>query len=524
MRLKSSNTRNEKKYFDLVRRYFQSIPRIPFLVGVFFWSTLAPKEINLWDGVIVSYAFQSGEYNGIRMQLMDADLESVYYLLRSEFWIAKFLHLSFELVDHFLMGISMTIICVCIHKIVTKRFLVSSSWSNFTICTFLTFPIWHVLASTTQTFYVFLLSLCMWGIDLIFRDSKHVIASGFILIMISFEMSSLLMFAPILAVVYSWTDKSNKTKTRGFLLPSLVGVLGFMYMGISRTLSVPSGQYIGYNKLVNPLSRQGWDAVKLGVSNYSSFFIIPVIGISVICVAATAFRYKHTPAAPLGESTSRAVILLWPLLLAAVAPYVLVSKSTTVDDFDWQGRHAILLSVPLSITTAVTVMFIVSQFSKNWVQKLMIGFAFLVIVLPQGVLLSYGLTVKLERKLIDQELVQVLRTRTIPAGLVEIVGLPNQNPIHRDYESNYIFFRAYGLSNWWTRIASVSDLNFAEPPWKEDPRYQSMYIYHPPERLCRSIVMVEELFKNSKMRQIKILFHIWVNTGIRIKDIKTQCQ
>ena len=145
------------------------------------------------------------------------------------------------------------------------------------------------------------------------------------------------------------------------------------------------------------------------------------------------------------------------------------------------------------------------------------------LLIPQGVLLGNGFARKFERGLIDQEIIKALRPEVISPGVVEIVGLPLQVPDHRVYESNYIFYRAFGEDKWWTRIGPVSDSNFVEPIWKNDSRYQEMFIYEPPTTLCRTVITVEQLFKNKPLRKIKVLLNLHVNSDIVIKSIHKDC-
>ena len=518
-----ANFNKGKTLLHLLERRLLTLPRVPLAAGMFVWVCLVLRKLNLWDGVIMSYAFETGRYSGIKMQLMDADLESVYYLIRSEFMIANLLRTSFELVDRFLLLLSMSVICICLYNIMRLRFLLSSFWSKYALCIFLTFPVWHVLASTTQTFYIFFLASCMTGMHLVYKDSKYLRICGCLLIVISFEMNSLLLFTPALALLYSWTENPNGKFKKTITLPVFILLLSTGYWAISRSLTVPSGQYVGYNKMVQPFTLEGWRVLKQGISDYSTFLILPMIGISITCAAAVLFRSKFTSYDSGDGLSNRSAIVVVPLSLAAVYPYVLVYKSTPVDDFDWLGRHAILLSVPLSIAITFLVMHLVNQVPAYWGKKLLVALAFLVTISPQGFLLANGLGMKFERELVDQKLIQVLKPHRIPSGIVEVVGLPPQVPDHRVYESNYIFYRAYGDSKWWTRIGPLPDPNFVEPTWKNDLRYQTMFIYHPPSKLCRSVVTVDQLYKSSGIRRIKALLGLHVNTDIIVQSVETRC-
>ena len=201
---------------------------------------------------------------------------------------------------------------------------------------------------------------------LVFKKFWYSYIFGFLLILVSFEMNSLLMFAPVLAVLYAWTDESNNTAKKSFLLPVVTGMFSIGYWTISRSLSVPSGQYVGYNKMVQPFTSAGWGVIKQGFSDYSTFFVLPLIGISITCAAATILRSKFKSLSSDNRLNNAAAILVVPLLLASIFPYAMVYKSTPVDDFDWLGRHAILLSIPFSMTLTFLFMLVVEQLPPGW--------------------------------------------------------------------------------------------------------------------------------------------------------------
>lgn len=494
---------------------------VPLLLGITIWVSLFVARLDMWDGLIVTYASETRNYAGIERLSNDTHLNTVYFLIRGEFAVASVLRISYMRVDRVVVGLALFLICFCTKKIVRDRIKLSKEWAGFAVCALLTFPIWHVLASTTQTFYVVFTSLCMLGVHLIYKNNPYWILPGIILLLISYEMNSAILFAPVLAALYQATEIKTKSFFWNMSKPLLVLTSGCTYWIISNSIDTPTGQYVQYNKLVNPLSMEGWQVIKAGFFEFSSFLILPSLGLSALVAVVLLFRKssedeKHTQLlAPIAY-----VIPLW---LASIFPYILVRKSTQVDDFDWFGRHAILLSVPISLGMTIIAHAIVSDLKGKYGRILGIIGASLILLLPQGLLLANGLAAKFGRQEIDIALVRALKTRDIPAGLVEVVGMPTLIPDHRVYESNYLFGKAFGDTSRWTRIAPTSDANFGFSPLTGEPSYQEMYIFHPTENPCRTTIEVMLSQKHTVLDKLKRMLHLSTNTAITVKTVNKVC-
>ena len=494
---------------------------IPLLLGIAIWGSLLVARLDMWDGLIVTYAYETKNYAGIERLSNDTHLNTVYFLIRGEFAVADFLRTSYLRVDRFVVGLAFFLICFCVKNIARDRLKFSKEWSGFAVCAVLTFPIWHVLASTTQTFYVVFTSLCLCGVHLIYKHNPYWIVLGIIMLLISYEMNSAILFAPVLAALYEATEVKTKTIFWKLSKPLVILISGSLYWIMSNIIDTPSGQYVQYNKLVNPLSMEGWQVTKAGFFEFSSFLLLPSLGISILVVVNLLFGKSNE-----GETNTSVLAQIGyviPLWLASMFPYILVRKSTQVDDFDWFGRHAILLSIPVSLGITIFACSIVSNLKGKYGRALGMTVASLVLLLPQGLLLANGLAAKFGRQEVDVALVQALKSQEIPAGLVEVIGMPTLIPDHRVYESNYLFGRAFGNTSRWTRIAPATDPNFAFSPLTGEPSYQEMYIYHPVENPCRTTIEVMLTQKHAALDKLKRILHLSTDTLVNIKSVSRSC-
>ena len=510
------------KMIKTCRRIFVTY-KTPAILGTTIWMLMFLHPRDMWDGTIVSYASLTNDLQGIERLTSDTSLHSVYYLFRTEIFLADFFHIKFMLVDRFVVGMALVTICLCIRDFVENRCLLEAKWSSLSLSIFLTFPIWHILTSSTQTFYLVFTSMGMAGIFLIYKQKLKTTLVGLVLLLISFEMSSLIMFIPILAVVFELTETTSRKTPLRLARPFFVFSLATVYWFASRKISMPRGEYVGYNKIVSPLSIEGWTMIKSGMANYSSFLLLPSIGVSILVCTLILFRTAPDVGLSSQEKTWNSSSITVPLLVASVIPYVLVGKSTLIDDFDWSGRHAILLSIPFSIGLTLVARAVLHSVSRPRLNKFLFVCTFVVLVLPQGLIMTHGFITKYDRQEIDEQLSISLRKYQIPPGLVEIVGMPPLVPAHRDYESNYLFAETFGKPRWWTRIAPTTDPSFSIPSLTSEPDYQQMYIFKPESQLCRSLISVELTRRHRLVDRVKTLLNLKGHVKIEVVNLSSKC-
>jgi hypothetical protein len=293
---------------------------------------------------------------------------------------------------------------------------------------------------------------------------------------------------------------------------------------VSRSLSQPSGLYGDYNTIINPFSASGWQVLKSGFTDYATFALLPLIGITSFTCFVILFASGKQPNRISYAENFTLIPSLIPLCFAAVLPYIVVQKSTFVDDFDWDGRHAIPLSIPASILVMLTTHFVFQQLTahRRWRNVWKIVAVGLLIV-PQSFVLMQGLTMKSNRQDFEAKLIGSLRSELIKPGIVEIVGLPIFVPDFRVYEANYLMYRAFGKADWWTRIGQTEDPNFLVPNWIQRVDNQDIYIYRPPLIACRTIIQLDLVNYGGFWKGLKSIFRLPNSSSTSIKSIRSSC-
>ena len=95
---------------NLIKRWSS----IPLLLGIAIWVSLFIARLDMWDGLIVTYASETKNYAGIERLSNDTHLNTVYFLVRGEFAVANFLRTSYLRVDRVVVGLAFFLICFCV--------------------------------------------------------------------------------------------------------------------------------------------------------------------------------------------------------------------------------------------------------------------------------------------------------------------------------------------------------------------------------------------------------------------------
>jgi hypothetical protein len=496
----------------------------PIITGFSLFLALIFARTDMWDASIINYAIKIKEWGGLRRLSADADLDSGFVFGRIEGLLAQILQVNFLIVDRVVLGVAIIVISYLLFHISHIRFHMSPRWSAFGLLLFVSFPSWHVLASSTQTYYFVSLALTMCGVHLIYRGKKYLALLGLTALLMSFDMNSLILFAPALALTYEATQNNTDSIIKRCVRPFGIAFLGIVYWMVSRTLSQPSGLYAGYNKMVNPLSLDGWRVLKMGFTTYSTFAILPILGMTILACLVILFGSRNRRYLSLSTGNFTPIPSLIPLCFASVLPYIIVQKSTFIDDFDWDGRHAIPLSIPISLLVmlATHLVFLQLTMQGRWrsIWKIIVV---ALLVVPQSFILMHGLTMKLGRQEFEEKLVKELKTEQVKPGIVEIVGLPVFVPDFRVYEANYLMYRTFGEAKWWTRIGQAEDPNFSVPDWIQRVDYQNIYIYQPQQMTCRTIIQVDLVNYGGFWRGTKSMLRLANNSSVQIKSTKSTC-
>mgnify|MGYP000663287314 FL=1 len=259
-----NNTNNKK--FDI----------LPFtLFLIFVYIPLSFSKYDMWDGVIIDYAYKIKNTLGIKTWFFESNWIFQYFQLETYFKLATFFNLSYKFINDIsilIFGIILIkefkFICINLFKITEKNTL-------FVLCLIAIYPAWSTFLSSVLTFYFLCFVFGILSVRLL--HSKKIfynIISIFILIFV-YNYSSLLIFLPTLSYLYD--DKSSEQ--RYFSKPSFrtffIFSISILYYLIFKIIYAPSGMYIGYN--VISFKNNFIPQMIKSIFGFATFLIIPFI-------------------------------------------------------------------------------------------------------------------------------------------------------------------------------------------------------------------------------------------------------
>jgi hypothetical protein len=245
------------------------------------------------------------------------------------------------------------------------------------------------------------------------------------------------------------------------------------------------GLYEGYNELLPWDQLNSLKAILYGLIDYSTFLVIPAI-----CLIPLLLRILSQTSSPIPSGRMDLCLVMNSIVLffAGALPYLVVGKSTSLFEIhDWTQRQAILISLPVSLLAGIFIEQSMKMREGRIGRNFYLPVLYFVSLTLPIYFLSSGVSEKLNRLSFDQDLVDYLREniQPLPAGIVKIEfeKLPTPNP--RVYESNYLFYRAYEESKWWTSVRLPSD-DYPEIPSVVNRQNSDEFVYEWTRKKCKS--------------------------------------
>ena len=424
------NNTNNKKY-DI-------LPFILFLI--FVYIPLSFSKYDMWDGVIIDYAYKIKNTLGIKTWFFESSWIFQYFQLETYFKLVAFFNLSYK----FINDISILIFGIILIKefkfICINLFKISEKNTLFVLCLIAIYPAWSTFLSSVLTFYFLCFVFGILSVRLL--HSKKIvynIISIFILIIV-YNYSSLLIFLPSLSYLYD--DKLSEE--RYFSKPSFrtffIFSISILYYLIFKIIYPPSGMYIGYN--VISFNNNVIPQMIKSIFGFATFLIIPLI--FVFFLKSFSFKLK------------KQFIYLFILFIASVAPYILVGRHVNIINFwDWEYRHVYLLSFSICIFFGIFFDNKNSLKLKSLYSKIIILFSFVILLLC-------GFLIKLNRQIFEDDLSQLLKNENVvyTNTIIQIVGSNLPLPAFRTYEANHLFYRLNNSQTNWISITNKYSNDF----------------------------------------------------------------
>lgn len=508
----------EKNFLIRLGNYFVIFPgSLLFLISITIPILLLPRD--MWDGVIIAFAKEQNNYEGIFTYFMESNWILQYPLSILVIELSKLFDMDYKDMNAIFSFITF-VFFLNESRIFSRKLLRLSKFENTILILLIsTFPTWGVLFSSIMTFHLFCMFTGLLSIRLIHSDKVFYVILGFLLLIFSLNFQSLLSFLPVLSFMY---DTMNSKDTSNNILKcfskktSLVLLSSFFVYILLHVFYPPTGLYENYNSL-SIFSLSG--LIKIGLSSILYFtFLIPFIlsmGLFLLFKIlfprmATSFKIEN-----IDYSLTLSLIVL---SFSSIFPYMMVGKSTNLFEFDWGIRQAFPLSIPISLF----IVHILKSIHLN--NKFFLGGHIFILILLNFFILSFNTIKKINREIFLSKLkVELSKKKELisSGGVVEILSRDIPSPVPRSYELNYLMYTSLGhFKNWWI-IGNYENENYEIPEIiLKNKSYQTKYIfeYNPQDRINRTVIYIKSEnfigFKN----EIKNLFYP-NNSTVEINNI-----
>ena len=419
------------------------------LIAIIFFL-ISQSSMDMWDGVVASYASETGNHEGIRISLLSHGWYLPYFIYKGLFWLEYSAGISFFKLTTFIAFLSTALLGREILLFSNKVLKLEYYYSVCALYFFVAFPIWQIFFSSIHLIFIICMLFCFLGVRLAYTSqSIFMKLFGFMIIALSFQLNSMLVLGPCLGYAYQLAGDNSKTKfwvpDKSTLFIFFLSILAYLFLKV--LFPSPLALSDGYNSIINPFSSSENFLIILGaIKSYATFFIILFAPILVFFIINIFFRKNYVYDFSIYIKKNYLPFFIISILTAAsMFSYIMVGKASvlSVDGMaGWGMRHSLVLA---TIFPMLLIMIFKTISLGAQTTKLSSFFLGLTLLLSFS-FLTIGIASKINRLQFQDDLIMLLKKEQLKPGIVYFVfsdlsELPD--PFMREYELNYTFYKAY---------------------------------------------------------------------------------
>ena len=468
---------------------------------------------DFWDGVSVSYAFETKNNIGLDSYMKQGSYFVQFNLYKIFFKIAEDFNISYK----YLINIFYVIIIYLLanelenfSKIVLR---LKNFFSILPGIILIIFPIWSVLISSIFISHLLSVLFIFIGSRLFFNKNFLIRSFSLLLIIISFELKSNFLFGIVLIFAYE-LRKNSIHNLMNYVNTLFIIFFNIFLFLIFKIFLPPSGLWEGHNQIINILNWYNikhfiWHAllysqfyIPLLISNFLLFFFLKKLNFIKIVKEKNFFIF----------------LTLLIMNISSMLPYLAVLKATKIFDYNYSPRYAFLLAPAFALLFSYNFNFYFNKLKNTYFLK----FNIIIFIFFFSMSSLYLFAHKYNYLKFRDNLISELRLINIESGKVVLNGDNIPSPIMITKESNYIFWKAYGESRWATHI--LKDRNIPMITTERFFTNNGKYVYLAQNFKMKCTTRGEILTEDYSGFQ-NILHNLFNSDGNRIslKNIKKIC-
>ena len=485
------------------------------LIFVFFPLNYIPQ---LFDGVYVDYAFETGNLKAIDFWYKDASRYVHFFIIYLVDIFVKNTSIPAEIFLDNLAVLVLILLCIEVKKYSKLLFDLEDRWCNLAALFTAIFPVWHTFVAFNVAQYLISVYCLLFGYRNFIKQKKVKILIGLIFIILSFDVESNLSFIVGLAFIHLILNKSNKLNDTSISKLIIIIIICVVYYLLKISYIPTTGYFQDYNKLDWNLVNKNFTPSKLlnNILNYSTYLLL-FIWIPLIFNLNVLIKNKKK-LLKINQNFKfiNNYFLLIILSAFAIFPYLLVNKSSSIFYLaDYYQRHAFLLAPVFGLFFSL----VFRDLSKinSLPNNIDLKYYLTIFISINLFLLNYGSYRKIESHFFQKNLTQNLKSfGSIPVGNVELIG-KNMPADLRAHEVSYLFYKAYNIAGWWP----VYDFNTKPDPRKLKDKYSNFYILKDYKYGCTTRIYLEN--GPNKYQRIKQFYIFKYNKYYSIDKIEIKC-
>ena len=161
------------------------------LIFVFFPLNYIPQ---LFDGVYIDYAFETGNLKAIDFWYKDASRYVHFFIIYLVDIFAKNTSIPAEIFLDNLAVLVLILLCIEVKKYSKLLFDLEDRWCNLAALFTAIFPVWHTFVSFNVAQYLISIYCLLFGYRNFIKQKKIKILIGLIFIILAFDVESNLSF------------------------------------------------------------------------------------------------------------------------------------------------------------------------------------------------------------------------------------------------------------------------------------------------------------------------------------------
>jgi hypothetical protein len=504
------------------------------IFSIAFISIIRPlfqSSHDMWDGASIAYGTTINDLTGIHNWFYESALYGQFWEIFALQSISSSFGIKYLLVSNVFISVIFLLLLHECFLLAKNYLLLPKFWSVIVVLLIASSPLWQLLMSSVLSFYLMCITVAMVGVRLSHNQNSILRLVGLLLLIISFYYKAILVFGPVLSYLY---DTSKNPKHAKIVFPSVTTLkiffCGVAFFVILKLFFPQTGQYLFYNSIPLMFAIKSFS---VAILQFSTFLILPSLILFISVVGSFLFLPSRLNISKLGRTDNfkRVLIALILLLIASALPFAVVDRHAHFwQIFSWSGRHGFVVIVALGLFVGYLLYCVTEMFQiKETHARIVGGVSAAILIIIHLVGSSMGVEQKLSRQAFERDLILKLvphKDKLLP-GRLQIVGTGIPSPGFGTYDSNYLAYRAFGQSLWYTRIADTKMDNFNIPDFLKFPPYQIKQIYTPSNLNCSNIFKIAAHgYQREKgyIEQFKVLFDSAPKRGLTLLSSDFSCK